>query len=255
MRRLFWVTAAVLTASLMTRAADPIPKSGDSPLKLPELTGPLDEGLVYALDLDGEVMVQAFPAGLVTVDKQALTGPTRVKATWADTGKFEWRTFKGKTLTTVETIPGSDGVVTLVVVPVAAKSEADWRTVQITLKSGKGPQPPPSTLRADVRAAYDKDSSTGKAALAVKLAKLYRAAGSDEFLKKYGATTTWFEVFTDISTANAAQMGQTDLQGVRTVVSKYLDGRLPTDKKTVLDSKLAASEFGAAAGALEALTK
>lgn len=251
---------SLLTASALVYGADtaPDPKVVSSVVfKLTELTGPLAENTVYGLDLDTDVMVSAFPAGLVTIEQATLTAPTRMKATWADTGKFEWRTFKGKTAVTVEPVAGADGIATLVIVPVGAKTVAEWRTQTVEVRSGKGPLPPPSSLKSDVKSAFDKDTTEalGKASAAGKLAKLYRASASPQFLSKYGPTTTWYEVFQDMAAANGAQMGPNDLKPVREVVRKYLDARLPTDSKTLLDPKLAAAEFGAVATALEVLAK
>lgn len=232
----FWLATALSTA--LTYAADPIPKSPtDGPMTptvtikaVQPVTADLGKKCIVSVETTAKKVTWKYPAG---VDAVSLTADNKSVAVWALPGSY----------TLSARVPSGDDVI-----------DAD---VLVTIAGDVGPVLPVSTLKADVLAAFGHDPSDGltKAALAVKLAKLYRASASDTFLKKYGATTTWYEVFTDVATANSSQMGQTDLQGVRVVISKYLDARLPTDKATKLDPKLAAAEFGNVAAALEALTK
>lgn len=237
MKKLYWATAALLAASLLAKGADPIPKSDVNPAAVTitidstsPVTADVGKKCVVTVKTSAKKVTWRFPAG---VDAIPLTADGKSLGVWALPGSYS--------LTALA--PNGEDVVL-----------AD---VTVTITGSVGPPTPASTLNADVKAAYLSDSTDGvtKASLASKLAKLYRASASDSFLKKYKADTTWYEVFTDVSLANAGQMGQTDLQGVRLVISKYLDSRLPTDKQTRLDPKLAATEFGAVATALEALAK
>lgn len=128
----------------------------------------------------------------------------------------------------------------------------DVLSVDVTLTvTGDVPNTP--TLSKDVRAAYDKDTTANKAELAKKLAGLYRAAGT--VTVKDTSIKTYYDLYSDVAAANNAQMSQTDLQGVRIAIQKYLDGKLPTDKTTPINRTLAGAEFLAIAAALESLTK
>lgn len=92
----------------------------------------------FVVDSDVEFMIDAFPPGVVEITSEP--GPVRMRAVFVDgTGKPEWRTFKGKHVATVNAV--GTGRVTLVIVPVGAKSRADWVTQRIDANAG--PQPPP----------------------------------------------------------------------------------------------------------------
>lgn len=236
MRKIYLAVATALTVVALTRGADPIPKSDGPPATLVTIeavqpvTADVGKKCVVTVKTTARKVTWRFPAG---VDAVPLTADGKSLGVWALPGSYA--------LTALA--PSGDDVVL-----------AD---VQVTITGSVGPPTPASTLNADVKAAYDRDSTEplAKALLAKKLAQLWRATASPDYLAEYKPTTTWADVFTDVSTANAKLMGQTDLQGVRLVVAKYLDGRIPTDRKTKLDPKLAAAEFGAVASALEALAK
>lgn len=229
-----------------------IPKTDAPPsVRLAVLDGPLAADTVYAQDLPEGAMVDAFPAGLVTVEQKTGTGPFHVKAKWWD-GKAEWRTFKNPVF--VEPVPGAKGTVTLVVVPAGAKSTSEWKTTSIDVAAGTGPPVSPS-LRTDLRAAYAADKSTKKAAQLAALAKVWAAGASQQFLDGYDDTATWANVFEALHKTTSASLAQTDLQGVRLVIEKYTNTKISNKTTALLDKATAATVFGEIASALDSLAK
>lgn len=219
----------------LASAADPIPKSdGPPPPKAADVqkvtieavqpvTAEVGKKCIVTVKTTAKKVTWKFPA---SVDTAPLTADGKSLAVWAMPGSY----------TLTAHVPSGDDVVLADVV------------VTIT-----GNIVPMTGLNADVKAAYDADKSTNKAILAGKLASLYRAAGT--VTVKDTSVKTYYDLFTDVSTANKAQMGQTDLQGVRVVLQKYLDGKLPTDTATPIDRSKAGTEFLNVAAALESLTK
>lgn len=229
--------------------ADPAP-TPSAPIKFATLNGPITADTVYALDFDADVMVNAYPAGIVNVVKEA--GPVKIRARFADgDGAVQTKTFKGKTVISLE--PLATGTVTLVVVPVGAKTEAEWKTQSIDVDMGKGPTPAPSALKTDLKNAYAAETSATKADLVAKLSSLYKTSAADITADKY-KSSTYFELFSDLSTVNAGQMKATDIAGIRKAIEKYLDAQLPTDRKTIVDKTTAVAAFTAVAQALDSLT-
>lgn len=97
----------------------------------------------YVFDADIETMVASYPAGLLSIVTEA--GPMKVKAKFAGgTGKMQTKVFAGKYVTTVEAIGA--GPVTLVVVPVGAKSKSEW--IEKSILANVGPRPPPTPAPA-----------------------------------------------------------------------------------------------------------
>jgi hypothetical protein len=109
-----------------------------SPAPNPTAPIPLNGDEVYAFDADIETMVKGYQPGLLKIDVQP--GPARIKAKWAGSdGKSSWKEFKGKFVTTVES--AGSGTATLVIVPVGAKSTAEW--IEKGIAANVAPQPPP----------------------------------------------------------------------------------------------------------------
>jgi len=172
---------------------------------------------------------------------------TAKKVTWKIPAEVDTVTLDGRRLA-VWALPGTYTLTAMV------PSGDDVLSVDVTLTvTGDVPAPVVPAINKAVRDAYAADTSANKAELAKKLAGLYRAAGT--VTVKDTSIKTYFDLYSDVAAANAAQMGQTDLQGVRLAISKYLDAKLPTDKKTPIDRTLAAAEFLNVATALESLTK
>ena len=217
--------ALVLATPLLTRAADPpIPPPVVVQVKIDTVspvTAEVGKKCVVEVKTTAKKVTWRIPEG---VDSIALDG--KRLAIWALPGTY--------TLTAL--VPNGDDV-----------ALAD---VTVTITGGV-PGPAPNAFLAELKAAYAKDTGTNKAVLLGKLASLYRAAGT--VTVKDPSVKTYFDLFSDVSTANAAQMGQTDLQNIRTVIAKRLDATLPTDKKTPIDRTVAAAEFIAVATALEGL--
>lgn len=230
MKRLLFPVFLVL-AGAVASAADPIPKSGDSPVPTVPLvtleagspvTAEVGKKCVVEVKTTAKKVTWKVPAGVDSVPLDA-----KRLAVWALPGTY--------TITALA--PNGDDVVL-----------AD---LTLTITGDIGPSSPVSTLNNDVKLAYAADKSMNKADLVKKLAALYRAAGT--VTVKDTSIKTYYDLFSDVSTANAAQMGQTDLQGVRVVIQKYLDGKLPTDKTTPINRTTAGTEFLNVATALEAI--
>jgi len=94
---------------------------------------------LFVIDSDIPVLVLASPRGLVSITEEA--GPVKVRGKFVDGTGVETRTFKGKSVVTVEAIAA--GRCELLVVPVgAAKGEqVVRRTLDVIV--GQGPIPPP----------------------------------------------------------------------------------------------------------------
>jgi hypothetical protein len=91
------------------------------------------------IDSDMPVIVLASPPGLVTVTTD--TGPLKIRGKFVDgSGKTETRTYKGKSVTTVEAIGKGD--VELLVIPEGVKTEGEILRRRLAVDAGT-PDPPP----------------------------------------------------------------------------------------------------------------
>ncbi|MDB5310664.1 MAG: hypothetical protein JWO38_4866 [Gemmataceae bacterium] len=120
----------------------PVPAPPPPPVPDPSAVPALAADSLYVIDSDVDVMVEAFPAGLVTLTQEP--GPLKVRGKFVGgSGKVETRTFKGKTVTTIDAVAGASGRVTIVVIPAGSKSPADWIRKVVDVGSGQAPRPPP----------------------------------------------------------------------------------------------------------------
>ena len=122
--------------------------SADPGIRLPELSAPTPMPLPasavsklaadewYIVDSDVPLIVLASPEGVVTVTEDA--GPLKLRGKFADgAGKVESRTYKGKSVFTVEAVQA--GRVGILVVPVGGDAKSVIRrTLEVT-----GARPPP----------------------------------------------------------------------------------------------------------------
>lgn len=99
-------------------------------------------GQVYDVRCSVPCVVRAYPAGLVSIDAEAVpAGETlRVRDNFTDGAKS--RAYKGP-LTVYSVRAVASGTCDLVIVPLGLKAEADIVTVRLEVNAGKGPQPPP----------------------------------------------------------------------------------------------------------------
>lgn len=94
----------------------------------------------HVIESDADLIVLASPEGVVKVTPEG-AGPIRLKGKFAGGGgKVETRTFKGKSVFTVEAL--KSGPVELLLVPIGAKGAADVKRVGITARA-QDPIPPP----------------------------------------------------------------------------------------------------------------
>jgi len=126
-------------------SADPLP------IRLPELAVPtpmprpasavskLASDEWYIVDSDVPVLVLASPEGVVTVSEDS--GPVKIRGKFADgAGKVESRTYKGKSVFTVEAV--QTGRVEILIVPVGGDAKSVIRRT-LDVSSNVGPRPPP----------------------------------------------------------------------------------------------------------------
>jgi len=126
-------------------SADPLP------IRLPELAVPtpmprpasavskLASDEWYIVDSDVPVLVLASPEGIVTVSEDS--GPVKIRGKFADgAGKVESRTYKGKSVFTVEAV--QTGRVEILIVPVGGDAKSVIRRT-LDVSSNVGPRPPP----------------------------------------------------------------------------------------------------------------
>lgn len=127
-------------------------QTGTDPIRFPPVTPPvvpvpvvdpvapisLPAEYLYVVDSDVELMVGAYPSGLLSASKE--TGPIRIRGKFlGGNGTVETRSYKGKCIVIVEAV--GTGTASLVVVPLGAKSKADW--VVKVIAANHGPRPPP----------------------------------------------------------------------------------------------------------------
>jgi len=126
-------------------SADPLP------IRLPELAVPtpmprpasavskLASDEWYIVDSDVPVLVLASPEGVVSITEDA--GPVKIRGKFADgAGKVESRTYKGKSVFTVEAV--QTGRVEILIVPVGGDAKSVIRRT-LDVSSNVGPRPPP----------------------------------------------------------------------------------------------------------------
>ena len=127
--------------------APPVELPTPAPVPLPPAptTGAVKllAGQVYDVRCSVPCVVRAYPAGLVSIDAEAVpAGETlRVRDTFTDGAKS--RAYKGP-LTVYSVRAVASGKCDLVIVPLGLKAEADIVTVALDVGAGKGPQPPPN---------------------------------------------------------------------------------------------------------------
>lgn len=93
----------------------------------------------YIVDSDVPVLVLASPEGVVSVTEDS--GPVKIRGKFADgAGKVESRTYKGKSVFTVEAI--QTGRVEILIVPVGGTAKDVIRR-PLDVSSNVGPRPPP----------------------------------------------------------------------------------------------------------------
>lgn len=145
------MTRLILLAGALALAFPPPSRSADPPVRLPDpvaptpLPVPATSGYVLAadellvVDSDVELFVRTFPAGVLTVGRDA--GPLRVRGKFiGGNGRTETKTFKGPFLYLVEA--ASAGKADLVLVPKGLT--ADDQIVTRTVEANLGPRPPPT---------------------------------------------------------------------------------------------------------------
>lgn len=136
----------LLVLATYTIATDPLPKV--DPIRLPVAPPPtptpsaitsLAADQLYVIDADVSCIVLTSPAGIVSVNEDM--GPVKIRGKFVDgCGKAELRTYKGKTVYTVEAV--ATGRVELLIVPVGGGvADVIRRTLDVSV--GPGPQPPP----------------------------------------------------------------------------------------------------------------
>jgi hypothetical protein len=117
-------------------APAPQPQPGDVVRLTPDL--------LYVIDADCDLLILSSPAGVVSVTDEE--GPVKVRGRFVDApGKVETRTFKGKSVHTVEVL--KTGRVELLIIPVGAKAPVlpnDIIRRTLDVDAGEGPQPPPT---------------------------------------------------------------------------------------------------------------
>ena len=148
-------------------SADPLP------IRLPELAVPtpmprpasavskLAADEWYIVDSDVPVLVLASPEGVVSISEDA--GPVKIRGKFADgAGKVESRTYKGKSVFTVEAV--QTGRVEILIVPVGgAAKDVIRRTLDVM---GARPSPPPEPV-PDPKPTPKPDPYTGKFSMVV----------------------------------------------------------------------------------------
>jgi hypothetical protein len=147
--RYIQVLHLILTGAI-AHAADPVPPKAD-PIRLPVMPVPspppvpnaitaLTADQLYVIDSDVPCIVLTSPNGIVSVTEDA--GPVKIRGKFVDgTGKAESRSFKGKTIYTIEAT--ANGRIELLIVPTGgAAADVIRRTLDVTI--GQGPAPPPN---------------------------------------------------------------------------------------------------------------
>ncbi len=220
----------LLLLAASVSAAEPIPKAGADPVPsvvtieaVQPVTAEVGKKCVVEVKTSAKKVTWRVPAD---VDFILLTPDGKKLGVWALPGTYPL---------TAHVVSGEDVVI------------AD---VSVTI-TGNLPNPVIPALNKTVKAAYDADTNLRKLEFVKKMAALYRAAGT--VTVKDTSIKTYFDLYSDVAAANAGQMEPTDLQGIRQAIAKYLDGKLPTDKKTAIDRTLAGAEFINVAAALEAV--
>lgn len=133
-------TSAFAADPIRVPAAPVIPQPMPAPTPGPDAAIRLAGEHLYVIDSDVPVIVLASPRGLVSVSEEA--GPVKIRGRFVDgLGKVETRTFKGKSVITIEAV--GTGRVELLVVPQGATKEADVIRRTIDVDSGTAPIPPP----------------------------------------------------------------------------------------------------------------
>lgn len=145
MRRI--ISAATLAACLwsLAAAADQTPEKIRFPISTAPAPNPtaittLTADRLYVIDSDIPVIVLASPEGLVSVTEES--GPIKIRGKFIDgTGKTETRTYKGKSVYSIEAL--ATGRVELLIVPAGSTKTADVIRKTVDVDAGTGPIPPP----------------------------------------------------------------------------------------------------------------
>ncbi len=121
----------------------PSPMPAPAPQPAPGDVVRLTADLLYVIDSDVDLLILSSPAGVVNVVEEE--GPVKVRGRFVDApGKVETRTFKGKSVHTVEVL--KSGRVELLIIPVGAKAPVlpnDIIRRTLDVEAGEGPIPPP----------------------------------------------------------------------------------------------------------------
>jgi hypothetical protein len=104
----------------------------------------LGTGQVYDIRARVDVVVRAYPPGLVRVTKDVVPAGETLRAQGDFTDGAKTHIYKGP-LTVYKVEPLKAGTVQLVVTPLGLKSEADIKTVALDVLKGPGPNPPGPT--------------------------------------------------------------------------------------------------------------
>lgn len=145
MRRI--ISAAILAVCLwsLAAAADQTPEKIRFPISTAPAPNPtaittLTADRLYVIDSDIPVIVLASPEGLVSVTEES--GPIKIRGKFIDgTGKTETRTYKGKSVYSIEAL--ATGRVELLIVPAGSTKAADVIRKTVDVDAGTGPIPPP----------------------------------------------------------------------------------------------------------------
>lgn len=126
----------------------------------------LSPGEVYVIDSDVELMTKCYGKGKLKIESESGPITFRTKFVGGNGSPLERKTFTGKYVTSI-TADG-DGVVTLVIVPVGAKSTSEWieKEFKVTAtganpiepKTPVTPPPAESELRKALSAAWQLES-------------------------------------------------------------------------------------------------
>lgn len=125
-----------------------LPEPPAVPTPMPAPTPPdavlkLAADQLYVIDSDVPVLVLASPEGVVTVTEES--GPVKIRGKFVDgTGRTESRTFKGKSVITVEA--SHTGRVELLIVPTGAATAKDVLRRTLDVDDGTKPIPPPKPV-------------------------------------------------------------------------------------------------------------
>jgi hypothetical protein len=199
-----------------------------TPTPAPDAVTRLAADQWYVIDSDVSVIVLTSPPGLVAVTEDA--GPIKLKGKFVDGGgRVESRTFKGKSVFTVEAV--STGRVEIIIVPVGAKSATEVIRRVLDVDGNTGPIPPPKPpdpkpvdpLAKAISDAYGTVTEPDRRERAKALAAVMREASS------WSANEgTNLALATRVGARVKEKCGDS-LQPVRKAVTAYMQANFPAE--------------------------